>query len=84
MKDIINKYYPVLDNGFIAVKDFMGDDSAIEQMARVSYEVGNRPTSDRRTLIRYLMRHRHSGPFERCEIVFHVGLPIFVARQWIR
>lgn len=75
---------PVLDHGFIRVIDYMGDDSAIVQAARVSYGAGTKKMSDDRGLIRYLMRHRHSTPFEMCEIKFHVKLPIFVARQWVR
>ena len=75
---------PLLDHGFIRVIDYMGDDSAIVQAARVSYGRGTRRVSEDAGLIRYLMRHRHSTPFEMCEIKFHVKLPIFVARQWIR
>ena len=75
---------PVLDHGFVRVIDYMGDDSAVVQAARVSYGRGTRAVSEDRNLIRYLMRHWHSTPFEMCEIKFHVKLPIFVARQWIR
>jgi len=75
---------PLLDHGFIRVIDYMGDDAAIVQAARVSYGRGTRRVSEDAGLIRYLMRHRHSTPFEMCEIKFHVKLPIFVARQWIR
>ena len=75
---------PLLDHGFIRVIDYMGDDDAIVQAARVSYGQGTRRVSDDRQLIRYLMRHRHTTPFEMCEIKLHVKLPIFVARQWIR
>jgi thymidylate synthase (FAD) len=75
---------PVLDHGFVRVIDYMGDDAAIVQAARVSYGRGTRKVSDDRVLIRYLMRHFHSTPFEMCEIKYHVKLPIFVARQWIR
>lgn len=74
----------VLDHGFLRVVDYMGDDSAIVQAARVSYGRGTRKVSEDAGLIRYLMRHRHSSPFEMCEMKFHVKLPIFVARQWIR
>ena len=74
----------VLDHGFVRVVDYMGDDGAIVQAARVSYGRGTRKVSEDRGLIRYLMRHRHSTPFEMCEIKYHVKLPIFVARQWIR
>jgi thymidylate synthase (FAD) len=75
---------PVLDHGFVRVVDYMGDDSAVVQAARVSYGRGTRAANEDRGLIRYLMRHRHSTPFEMCEIKYHVKLPIFVARQWIR
>src|SRR5580692_9927562 len=74
----------VLDHGFVRVIDYMGDDAAIVQAARVSYGSGTRRVSEDAGLIRYLMRHRHSTPFEMCEIKYHVKLPIFVARQWIR
>jgi thymidylate synthase (FAD) len=74
----------VLDHGFVRVVDYMGDDAAIVQAARVSYGRGTRRVSEDAGLIRYLMRHRHSTPFEMCEIKYHVKLPIFVARQWIR
>lgn len=74
----------VLDHGFIRVVDYMGDDSAVVQAARVSYGRGTRKALEDEGLIRYLMRHHHSTPFEMCEIKFHVKLPIFVARQWIR
>lgn len=76
--------YPVLDHGFIRVIDYMGDDSAICQAARVSYGKGTKSVSNDEGLIRYLMRHWHSTPFEMCEIKLHVKLPVFVARQWIR
>lgn len=75
---------PVLDHGFVRAIDYMGDDTAVVQAARVSYGRGTRKVSEDEGLIRYLMRHRHSTPFEMCEIKFHVKLPIFVARQWIR
>ncbi len=75
---------PVLDHGFVRVIDYMGDDAAVVQAARVSYGRGTRKVSEDAGLIRYLMRHRHSTPFEMCEIKYHVKLPIFVARQWIR
>jgi len=75
---------PVLDHGFIRVIDYMGDDAAVVQAARVSYGRGTRRVSEDAGLIRYLMRHRHTTPFEMCEIKYHVKLPIFVARQWIR
>jgi len=74
----------VLDHGFVRVIDYMGDDGAVVQAARVSYGRGTRRVSEDRGLINYLMRHLHSTPFEMCEIKYHVKLPIFVARQWIR
>jgi thymidylate synthase (FAD) len=75
---------PVLDHGFIRVLDYMGDDSAVVQAARVSFGRGTKQRSEDRGLIRYLMRHSHTTPFEMAEIKFHVKLPIFVARQWVR
>ncbi len=75
---------PCLDHGFVRVVDYMGDDSAVVQAARVSYGKGTRTQNDDRGLIRYLMRHRHTTPLEMCELKLHVKLPIFVARQWIR
>ena len=75
---------PVLDHGFVRVIDYMGDDSAIVQAARVSYGAGTKHVSNDEGLIRYLMRNWHSTPFEMCEVKFHVKLPVFVARQWIR
>ncbi|KAA2314150.1 FAD-dependent thymidylate synthase [Pseudooceanicola sediminis] len=76
--------HPVLDHGFVRVIDYMGDDSAICQAARVSYGRGTKSVQNDEGLIRYLMRHWHSTPFEMCEIKLHVKLPVFVARQWIR
>src|ERR1700727_558750 len=84
LETLLYQAMPVLDHGFIRVIDYMGDDAAIVQSARVSYGRGTRRMSDDAGLIRYLMRHRHSTPFEMCEIKYHVKLPIFVARQWIR
>jgi thymidylate synthase (FAD) len=75
---------PVLDHGFVRLIDYMGDDGAIVQAARVSYGAGTKHARDDAGLIRYLMRHWHSTPFEMCEIKLHVKLPVFVARQWIR
>ena len=75
---------PVLDHGFVRVIDYMGDDAAICQAARVSYGKGTKSVQNDEGLIRYLMRHWHSTPFEMCEVKFHVKLPVFVARQWIR
>ncbi|MBL8659093.1 MAG: FAD-dependent thymidylate synthase, partial [Rhodospirillales bacterium] len=84
LEDILYDPIPVLDHGFIRVIDYMGDDAAIVQAARVSYGAGTRRVQDDTGLINYLMRHRHTTPFEMCEIKYHVKLPIFVARQWIR
>jgi thymidylate synthase (FAD) len=84
LEEILYEALPVLDHGFVRVIDYMGDDAAIVQAARVSYGRGTRRLSEDRGLINYLMRHRHSTPFEMCEIKYHVKLPIFVARQWIR
>ncbi len=75
---------PCLDHGFIRIVDYMGDEAAITQAARVSYGKGTKSVSEDRGLIRYLLSHRHTTPFEMCEIKLHVKLPIFVARQWIR
>ena len=84
LEEILYQPLDALDHGFIRVIDYMGDDSAVVQAARVSYGRGTRKVSEDRGLIRYLMRHRHTTPFEMCEIKYHVKLPIFVARQWIR
>jgi len=84
LEDMLFVPTQVLDHGFVRVIDYMGDDSAIVQAARVSYGRGTRRVSEDAGLIRYLMRHRHTTPFEMCEIKYHVKLPIFVARQWIR
>jgi thymidylate synthase (FAD) len=84
LEEILYEPLPVLDHGFVRVIDYMGDDAAIVQAARVSYGRGTRKVSEDRGLINYLMRHRHTTPFEMCEIKYHVKLPIFVARQWIR
>jgi thymidylate synthase (FAD) len=75
---------PCLDHGFVRAVDYMGNDGAVVQAARVSYGSGTKKVSEDRGLIRYLMRHRHTTPFEMCELKLHVKLPIFVARQWIR
>ncbi|PZO66703.1 MAG: FAD-dependent thymidylate synthase [Paracoccus denitrificans] len=76
--------HPVLDHGLVRVIDYMGDDGAIVQAARVSYGRGTKAVQTDEGLIRYLMRHWHSTPFEMCEVKFHIKLPVFVARQWIR
>ena len=84
LEKILYEAVPVLDHGFVRVVDYMGDDSSVVQAARVSYGKGTKKVSTDSGLIKYLMRHRHSTPFEMCEIKYHVKLPIFVARQWIR
>jgi thymidylate synthase (FAD) len=84
LEEILYEALPVLDHGFVRVVDYMGDDAAIVQAARVSYGKGTRRVSEDAGLVNYLMRHRHTTPFEMCEIKYHVKLPIFVARQWIR
>ena len=84
LEEILYQPLPVLDHGFVRVIDYMGDDSAIVQAARVSYGTGTKQLRQDAGLINYLMRHRHTTPFEMCEIKYHVKLPIFVARQWIR
>ena len=84
LEEILYQPLKVLDHGFVRVVDYMGDDGAIVQAARVSYGKGTKRVSEDRGLINYLMRHRHTTPFEMCEIKYHVKLPIFVARQWIR
>jgi len=84
MEERLYTAHPVLDHGVVRVIDYMGDDAAITQAARVSYGRGTKKVSNDAGLIRYLMRHWHSTPFEMCEVKFHVKLPVFVARQWIR
>ena len=84
IENILYKSFKVLDKGFIRVIDYMGDDSSIVQAARVSYGKGTKKINQDKNLINYLLSHRHSTPFEMNEIKFHVKLPIFVARQWIR
>ena len=84
LEAVLYKPIEVLDHGFVRVIDYMGDDSSIVQSARVSYGKGTKKISNDKGLIKYLMRHRHSTPFEMCEIKFHIKLPIFIARQWIR
>jgi thymidylate synthase (FAD) len=81
---ILEYAYPVLDHGFVRVIDYMGDESAIVQAARVSYGAGTKTVREDRALIRYLMRNHHSSPMEMASIKLHVKLPIFIARQWIR
>ena len=84
MEDRLYTAHPVLDHGTVRVIDYMGNDNAIVQAARVSYGAGTKHVSNDAGLIKYLMRHWHSTPFEMCEVKFHIKLPVFVARQWIR
>jgi len=84
LEEILYKPIKVLDHGFVRVIDYMGDDSAVVQAARVSYGRGTKKSLQDKGLINYLMRHRHTTPFEMCDIKFHIKLPIFIARQWIR
>lgn len=83
-EELIGKEFKVLDHGFVRLVDVMGEDSSICQSARVSYGKGTKTVREDRTLIRYLMRHLHTSPFEMVEVKFHIRLPIFIARQWIR
>ena len=84
LESVLYEAIPILDHGFVRVIDYMGDDTSIVQAARVSYGKGTKKVSTDSGLIKYLMRHWHSTPFEMCEIKYHVKLPIFIARQWIR
>ena len=84
LEDLLYQAIPVLDKGFVRVIDYMGDDHAIVQAARVSYGAGTKTVRTDAGLIDYLMRHQHTSPFEMCDIKLHVKLPVFVARQWIR
>lgn len=84
LEEILYQPIDVLDHGFVRVIDYMGTDSAIVQAARVSYGAGTKKVNEDAGLINYLLRHRHTTPFEMCEIKFHIKLPIFIARQWIR
>lgn len=83
-KSLLGVEHPCLDKGFVRLVDVMGNDSSIVQAARVSYGSGTKQVHEDRGLIRYLMRHSHTTPFEMVEFKFHVKLPIFIARQWIR
>ena len=83
-EEILGRYYPVLDHGFVSLIDYMGSDESVEQAARVSYGAGTRKVSQTRGLVRYLRRHRHTTPSEMVEFKFHCAMPMFVARQWIR
>lgn len=84
LDSILGKAFPVLDDGFVRLVDYMGSDESIVQAARVSYGKGTKKVSEDRGLVRYLMRHRHSTPFEMCEIKLHVRVPMDTWRQWIR
>jgi len=84
LEEVLYEAFPVLDHGFVRVIDYMGNDSAIVQAARVSYGKGTKKRNEDRGLIHYLLRHAHTTPFEMCEIKFHIKLPFFVARQWLR
>ncbi|MFA7325854.1 MAG: FAD-dependent thymidylate synthase [Candidatus Kapaibacterium sp.] len=83
-ENLIGKEIKCLDHGFVRLVDVMGDDGSIVQAARVSYGAGTKTVNEDRGLIRYLMRHKHTTPFEMVEFKFHIKLPIFIARQWIR
>ncbi|WP_339041896.1 FAD-dependent thymidylate synthase [Candidatus Lariskella endosymbiont of Hedychridium roseum] len=84
LEEMLQKTLPVLDHGFVRLIDYMGDDAAVVQAARVSYGRGTKRANEDKGLINYLMRHSHTTPFEMCEIKLHIKLPIFIARQWIR
>ncbi|HET9958642.1 MAG TPA: FAD-dependent thymidylate synthase [Polyangiaceae bacterium] len=83
-EQLLGRYFPVLDHGFVALVDYMGTDECIERAARVSYGYGTRKTSQTRGLLRYLRRHYHTTPSEMVELKFHCSMPMFIARQWIR
>ncbi|HSC86520.1 MAG TPA: FAD-dependent thymidylate synthase [Polyangiaceae bacterium] len=83
-EQILGKYFPVLDHGFVSLVDYMGTDACIERAARVSYGYGTRQTNQTRGLLRYLRRHLHTTPSEMIELKFHCCMPMFIARQWIR
>ena len=83
-EELIDKEIPVLDKGFVRLVDYMGGDARIVQSARVSYGAGTKTLRQDRGLIHYLYRHQHTSPFEQVQLTFHVKLPVFVARQWVR
>ena len=83
-EEILGRYFPVLDHGFVSLVDYMGSDEDVERAARVSYGYGTRRSQETRGLVRYLRRHRHTTPSEMVELKFHCAMPMFVARQWIR
>lgn len=84
LDEILGRTFPVLDDGFVRLVDYMGDDRAVVQAARVSYGAGTKMVSEDRGLIRYLLRNRHTTPFEMCELKLHVRVPMDAWRQWIR
>lgn len=84
LEKVLYQPFEVLDHGFVRVVDYMGNDDSVVQAARVSYGAGTKKVNADKALINYLLAHRHTTPFEMCEIKFHIKLPIFVARQWIR
>src|SRR5437773_1131999 len=84
LEGILGVPFKVLDDGFVRVVDYMGSDESIVQAARVSYGKGTKKIHEDRGLIRYLMRHRHTTPFEMCEIKLHIRVPMDCWRQWIR
>ncbi|MFT7088058.1 MAG: thymidylate synthase (FAD) [Rickettsiales bacterium] len=84
LEEVLYEPFEVLDHGFVRVVDYMGNDSSVVQSARVSYGAGTKKVNADKGLINYLLSHRHTTPFEMCEIKFHIKLPIFIARQWIR
>ncbi|MCB4791181.1 MAG: FAD-dependent thymidylate synthase [Elusimicrobia bacterium] len=84
LDQVLGKPFKVLDDGFVRVVDYMGTDASIVQSARVSYGAGTKTMNDDETLIRYLIRHKHTSPFEMCEIKFHLRVPMDCWRQWIR
>lgn len=84
LEEILYQPFEVLDHGFVRVVDYMGNDGSVVQAARVSYGAGTKKVNADKGLINYLLSHRHTTPFEMCEIKFHIKLPIFIARQWIR
>ena len=83
-EDILDKEFPVLDKGFVRLVDYMGSDARIVQAARVSYGKGTKTVREDAALIDYLLRHNHTSPFEQVVLTFHLKMPIFVARQWVR
>lgn len=84
LEEVLYQPFEVLDHGFVRVVDYMGNDSSVVQAARVSYGAGTKKINADKGLIKYLISHRHNTPLEMCEIKFHIKLPIFIARQWIR